>query len=103
MNDTPTGKDPDAILKALAHPVRRDMLAWLKEPEKHFAGQAHPLDMGVCAGSFERCGLSQSTVSAHLSTLSEAGLVCTRRVGQWVFYTRDEEAIAAFRASLSDL
>lgn len=95
--------DRDLVLKALAHPVRREMLAWLKEPEKHFAGQTHPLKMGVCAGSFERCGLSQSTVSAHLSTLSAAGLVTTRRVGQWVFYARDEAAIAAFRASLSDL
>jgi len=95
--------DNDAILKALAHPVRRDMLNWLKEPERHFAGQEHPFEMGVCAGQFERCGLSQSTVSAHLATLSGAGLVTVRRVGQWVFYRRDEETIAAFRAALSDL
>jgi len=98
-----TDLDRDLVLKALAHPVRRDMLTWLKEPQKHFSGQAHPLEMGVCAGSFERCGLSQSTVSAHLSTLSAAGLVTTRRIGQWVFYARDEAAIAAFRASLYDL
>ncbi|PSJ59514.1 ArsR/SmtB family transcription factor [Kumtagia ephedrae] len=93
----------DNILKALAHPVRRDMLAWLKEPEKHFSSQEHPLDMGICAGQFERCGLSQSTVSAHLAALSAAGLVTSRRVGQWVFYKRNEETIAAFRATLSDL
>lgn len=79
------------------------MLAWLKEPEKHFAAQAHPLDMGVCAGSFERCGLSQSTVSAHLAVLAASGLVTTRKVGTYVFYARDEPAIAAFRSSLSDL
>jgi len=95
--------DRDAILKALAHPVRRDILAWLKEPEKHFAGQEHPLEMGVCAGQFERCSLSQSTVSAHLAVLSGAGLVTTRRVGQWVFYKRNEETIAAFCAALTDL
>jgi len=93
----------DLILKALSHPVRRDMLAWLKEPEKHFAGQEHPLEMGVCAGQFARCGLSQSSVSAHLAALSDAGLVTPRRVGQWVFYKRDEDAIAAFRAALDDL
>lgn len=93
----------DLILKALSHPVRRDMLAWLKEPEKHFAGQEHPLEMGVCAGQFARCGLSQSSVSAHLAVLSDAGLVTPRRVGQWVFYKRDEAAIAAFRAALDDL
>ncbi|SMH53337.1 ArsR/SmtB family transcription factor [Mesorhizobium australicum] len=95
--------DRDTILKALAHPVRRDMLSWLREPEKHFAGQAHPLSMGVCASQFERCGLSQSTVSTHLSTLVSAGLLKQRKVGQWVFYSRDEEAIDAFRASLTDL
>jgi DNA-binding transcriptional ArsR family regulator len=95
--------DRDAVLKALAHPVRREMLNWLKEPEKHFSGQEHPIEMGICAGQFERCGLSQSTVSAHLSTLSSAGLVTTRRVGQWIFYRRDEEAIAAFVTGLADL
>lgn len=95
--------DHDLILKALSHPVRRDMLAWLKEPHAHFAGQAHPLEMGVCAGSFERCGLSQSTVSAHLSMLSEARLVTSRKVGPYVFYARDEAMIDAFRTSLSDL
>lgn len=98
-----TDMDRDAILKALAHPVRREMLGWLKEPEKHFAGQPHPLDMGVCASQFERCGLSQSTVSAHLATLVGCGLLRQRRVGQWVFYTRDDDAIAAFRAGLDDL
>jgi ArsR family transcriptional regulator len=35
--------------------------------------------------------------------LASAGLVTTRRVGQWVFYKRNEETIAAFQAALSDL
>ena len=89
--------DTDEILKALAHPRRMEILAWLKEPERHFVGQEHPLEFGVCAGQIEkRCDLSQSTVSAHLATLQRAGLVTTRKVGQWVFFKRDEEAIAAF-------
>ncbi|ENT53945.1 hypothetical protein B987_02815 [Brucella suis F7/06-5] len=41
----------DEILKALANPVRLDILSWLKEPEKHFSGQHMPLEMGVCAAS----------------------------------------------------
>ena len=93
----------DEVLKALSHPVRLDILSWLKEPEKHFSAQYMPLEMGVCAGQFERCGLSQSTVSAHLSVLTKAGLITPHRVGQWTFYKRDEEAIAAFIATLSDL
>jgi len=41
--------DIDAIHKALANPVRRQILAWLKRPEAYFADQAHPLTFGVCA------------------------------------------------------
>ncbi|AZY49913.1 ArsR/SmtB family transcription factor [Bordetella avium] len=84
------------ILKALAHPVRRNILLWLKEPQRHFGGQEHSLDIGVCAGQFERCGLSQSTVSTHLAILQRAGLVQSKRVGQWVFYQRNEAVIAEF-------
>ena len=87
----------DAIHKALANPVRRDILNWLKDPHVHFAQQQHNLDIGVCAGLIDaRTGLSQSTVSAHLATLVRAGLVTSRRVGQWIFYKRDEETIKAF-------
>ncbi|TWD54411.1 ArsR family transcriptional regulator [Agrobacterium vitis] len=90
----------DDALKALSSPVRLSMLQWLKEPELHFSDQAHPLEMGVCASQFERCGLSQSTVSAHLASLQKAGLVTSKKVGQWIFYKRDEEAIKAFLTKL---
>lgn len=93
--------DIDAIHKALANPVRREILQWLKEPEVHFAQQDHPLDIGVCAGLIDaRTGLSQSTVSTHLATLQRAGLVTSKRVGQWVFFKRDEDTIAAFLAHM---
>jgi len=89
--------DIDAIHKALANPVRRSILAWLKTPEQCFPEQEYPLDLGVCAGQIDaRSGLSQSTVSAHLATLQRAGLVTSRRVGQWIFYKRDEAVIEAF-------
>jgi DNA-binding transcriptional ArsR family regulator len=87
----------DDTIKALSHPLRRDILAWLKEPEKYFAAQEHPLDLGVCAGRIDaRAGVSQSTVSAHLSVLQRAGLINSRRLGQWIFYKRNEEAIERF-------
>ncbi|MGO4331205.1 ArsR/SmtB family transcription factor [Cupriavidus sp. 2TAF22] len=89
--------DIDAIHKALANPLRRNILAWLKSPEEHFAMQDHPLDIGVCAGLIDaRTGLSQSTVSAHLATLQRAGLVTSKRVGQWIFFKRNEQTIQAF-------
>ncbi len=89
--------DLDPVLKALAHPVRRNILRWLKAPARWFPTQEHPLEIGVCAGQIEqRCGLSQSTVSVHLATLQRAGLVTSRKVGQWHFFKRDEAAIGAF-------
>lgn len=95
--------DLDEIIKALAHPVRREMLQWLKEPEKYFVEQDHPFEIGVCAGKFDqRCGLSQSTVSAHLATLQRAGLVTSRKVGQWHFFKRNEAVIAEFLRQMSD-
>jgi ArsR family transcriptional regulator len=92
----------DAIHKALASPVRRAILAWLKEPQDSFGNQAHPLAQGVCAGQIEaRCGLAQSTVSGHLAALQHAGLITSRPVGQWIFFTRNEAAIEAFLARLA--
>ncbi len=91
--------DIDAIHKALANPVRREILGWLKEPDRFFPGQAvhASFQHGVCAGQIdERCALSQSTVSAHLATLQRAGLVQSSRVGQWVFFRRNEAVIQAF-------
>ena len=93
--------DIDAIHKALANPVRRQILQWLKDPDQHFLEQELPLEMGVCAGLIDRrLGLSQSTVSAHLATLQKAGLVSTKKVGQWSFFKRDEATIQAFLEQL---
>ncbi|MBJ2151615.1 helix-turn-helix transcriptional regulator [Paracoccus sp. IB05] len=95
--------DEDLILKALAHPARRQMLAWMRKPEQHFPDQALPHDLGICAGQFARCGLAQSSVSAHLAVLTAAGLIVRERIGQWVFYRRDEAVIAAFRNAMAAL
>jgi ArsR family transcriptional regulator len=93
--------ETDEIFKALAHPARRQILAWLKEPEKHFQQQLLPFENGVCAGRiFDRTELSHSTVSAHLACLQRAGLVSTTKIGQWIFYKRNEALIAAFQEQL---
>lgn len=95
--------DLDEIFKALAHPVRREMLVWLKDPHKFFVEQDHPFDIGVCAGKFDqKTGLSQSTVSGHLASLQRAGLVTSRKVGQWNFFKRNEDVIQAFITHLHD-
>ncbi len=94
-------KQLDDIIKALAHPVRRDILHWLKQPEQYFADQEHPLSLGVCAGKIERqTGLSQSTVSAHLATLQRAGVITSQKVGQWHFFKRNEALIQQFLSQI---
>jgi DNA-binding transcriptional ArsR family regulator len=95
--------DIDAIHKALANPMRREILAWLKDPSACFPEQEVPLECGVCVGQISaRCGLSQSTVFAHLATLQSAGLVTVKRIGQWSFFKRNEAVIEAFLASLHE-
>jgi len=91
----------DDIIKALAHPLRREILQWLKEPQRYFPEQFHSLENGVCAGQIDqRAGLSQSTVSAHLATLQRAGLITSRKVGQWHFFQRNEPVIQGFLARI---
>lgn len=87
----------DDLIKALSHPVRRDILHWLKTPEQYFADQEHPLSFGVCAGKIDqKTGLSQSTVSNHLAILQRAGFISSKKVGQWNFFSRNEAVIQAF-------
>ena len=88
--------DVDLIHKALANPLRRDILAWLKTPDAFT--QAHAaFDSGVPLNAIQaRSGLSQSTVSAHVATMIEARLLVATRVGPFVLLSRNEEVIAAF-------
>ena len=96
MSENPA-PDIDDVIKALAHPVRREILGWLKQPQLNFPSQLHSFELGVCAGQiFEKANLSQSTISTHLATLHKAGLLTTLKVGQWIFYTRNEAAIIHF-------
>ena len=94
--------DLDEKIKALAHPERRDILNWLKDPKGEFPEQLHNHEYGICAGQIDqRCGLSQSTVSAHLATLQRAGLISSQKAGQWHFFKRNEDVIQAFLSTLS--
>lgn len=82
------------VFKALANPVRLQVLQWLREPERHFPAVG-PGDVGVCVTHIQaKTGLAQSTVSAYLAELQRAGLVRSTRVGKWTHYRRDEERIA---------
>ncbi|GAB2865447.1 metalloregulator ArsR/SmtB family transcription factor [Streptomyces deserti] len=94
-DDLTTLLDP---LKALANPVRLQVLQWLREPEEHFPvdpAVTDPRAVGVCVSHIQaKTGLAQSTVSAYMATLERAGLVRSTRVGKWTHYRRDEERIS---------
>jgi DNA-binding transcriptional ArsR family regulator len=93
--------DFNAIHKALSNTARRDFLRWLRAPHEHFRESKMPFHQGVCAGNFESAsGLSQSTVSAHLSLMQQAGLVTAVKIGRWVLFKRDEVVIRAFIAQM---
>jgi DNA-binding transcriptional ArsR family regulator len=86
------------VLKALANPTRLCILDWLKEPARHFPPQDHPAsEVGVCLKHIQaKAGVSQSTASQFMATLERAGLVTSRRIGQWTHYKRDDDAITEF-------
>jgi DNA-binding transcriptional ArsR family regulator len=100
-HDTPVTGDLAPLLeplKALANPVRLQVLQWLREPEEHFPvdpAVTDPRTVGVCVSHIQaKTGLAQSTVSAYMAALERAGLVRSTRVGKWTHYRRDEERIA---------
>ena len=86
------------VFKALANPVRLQVLGWLRDPERHFPVEhaiADPHEVGVCVSHIQaKTGLAQSTVSAYMASLQRAGLVRATRVGKWTHYRRDEQRIA---------
>ena len=96
-------KTTDAI-KALANGRRLMILDWLKDPRAHFPEQADGdlVKDGVCGLLIaQKLGVSQPTASVHLKTMTDAGLLTSRRIKQWTFYKRDERALRALRSALS--
>jgi ArsR family transcriptional regulator len=99
---TRTGSAPEVeqlleVFKALANPVRLQILGWLREPEENFLEERGRMvvEAGVCVSHIQaKAGLAQSTVSAYMASLQRAGLVRATRVGKWTHYRRDEERIA---------
>jgi DNA-binding transcriptional ArsR family regulator len=92
------------IIKALANDKRLLILHYLKEPTRHFPRQIYgDLETdGVCADFIrEKLGISAATATQHLKILAAAGLVRGKRIKQWTFFKRCDDAIASVR-QLSD-
>lgn len=65
----------DLTFRALADPTRRRILALLRDGDR---------PAGALAGEFP---MAFASVSHHLQVLREAGLVLTRREGQFIIYS----------------
>jgi DNA-binding transcriptional ArsR family regulator len=97
-NDDPKIRNNDLLkaLKALASPVRLEILRYLKEPVAEFPPQADGdlLTDGVCADFIrEKAGIAPATASRHLTLLTDAHLLIATRKKGWTFYRRDNRAI----------
>jgi DNA-binding transcriptional ArsR family regulator len=98
--------DTLTIIKVLSNETRFKILEWLKQPDEHFGPQNHlPAESyfagGVCVGAISgKAGLAQSVTSGYLVKMQKAGLLETKRLGQWTYYRRDEANIQRFKESL---
>ena len=77
------------IFQALADPTRRDILSLLREGERPAGDLVTAL------------GMPQPSISKHLKTLREAGLVRSRIDGPRRLYSLDPAPLAALDAWLS--
>ena len=75
------------VLKALAHPIRRDIIVRLR---------SGPLNAGALAEAYS---VSKPTMSTHFAALKEADLIRSERDGVTIYYhlntTVTEEALCA--------
>jgi ArsR family transcriptional regulator len=72
-----------ALFRALADPARVKILNLLATSGDE-----------VCACEFEPAlGLAQPTVSHHLKTLTEVGLLAREQRGRWAYFSLDREVL----------
>ena len=81
---------PDAVLRALADPHRREILRLVQHTE---------LPAGQIAARFP---LTQQAVSQHIGVLKQAGLLTERRDGTRRLYSLRHEALEPVRDLLSE-
>ena len=81
------------LMKALADPTRLTMVASLWKA-----------DSPICICDFTGAlGLSQPTISHHMSKLKDAGLVDSEKRGIWIYYRLRTKLAPATRRLLSQL
>lgn len=81
---TPAAERIAPLLKAIADPVRLRLLSLVAS---HADGEACVCDL------HDAFDLSQPTISHHLKTLHEAGLLDREKRGVWVYYRVNASAL----------
>ncbi|PKW14907.1 ArsR/SmtB family transcription factor [Saccharopolyspora spinosa] len=80
------------LFRAMGHPIRLGVLDRLRREGE------------ICACDFtEYFGVSQPTISGHLRTLREVGLVRTRRDGTQICYSLEPGALEVVRRMSTSL
>jgi ArsR family transcriptional regulator len=83
-------------LKALADPARRRIVELLRSKGCCSCDLISAADPGLCVCDLEsNLDLSQPTITHHVQVLRDAGLISTRKIGRWVYCSRNEEALDA--------
>ena len=78
-------------LRALADPIRREILGMLKSGR-------------MAAGEIaERFDVTQASISRHLAVLKEADLIRDRREGKYIYYELNASVLEEIMLWISDL
>jgi ArsR family transcriptional regulator len=94
--------DVVTVCKALGDPTRLKILELLKSRGRSCCDLTARDERGLCACDIEEAvHLSQAAVSHHMALLRRAGLVTAEKRGRWMYYSRNEAAIAALAGALA--
>jgi ArsR family transcriptional regulator, arsenate/arsenite/antimonite-responsive transcriptional repressor len=80
------------LLKALADPARLRLVSLIAA---HDGGEACACDLT------DPLGLTQPTISHHLKTLTDAGILTREKRGIWAYYTLNPAALTAIAVALT--
>ena len=98
-------KETDGLIlafKALGDPTRLKILDLLRSRGKSCCDLIAREERGLCACDIEAAvGLSQAAISHHMDLLRRAGLVEGEKRGRWMFYRRNEAALAGVAEALA--
>ena len=84
------------VCKALGDPTRLKILEMLKAKGRSCCDLIARNEPGLCACDIEEAvKLSQAAINHHMGLLRRAGLVIAEKRGRWMYYSRNEAAIAA--------